>query len=201
MTTIAGIAHRDFIVLGSDQRCSTNNDMLPFIHAPKIEQVGPVWMAAAGSLVAIDRVRQSIRRYVEGQELYKKDSLKQIATTASQYVRSFLNTEKKNENPCDFILAHPYDGVVLTYWDGAVAQVVEVEPFAIGSGAAYALGAMYSCQREWECYKEKWDGSDFEHEKLKVMVCSGIAAACKYDLNSGGVCQLQLIDRKGYKSL
>ena len=143
----------------------------------KVFRIGDSWVGMAGTTAHFPVLRKALGALPRGElKLHSRDAvfdtfLKLHPKLKDQY---FLNTKEEDSDPYESsqftVLIANGSGIFGVY---SYREVFEFERFwAIGSGRAFALGAMHAL----------WDGT----RSARELVEAGARAGCEFDKNSAG---------------
>lgn len=163
MTCIAAIRYNDVVYMAADSACSIDYAEIFSTNTPKMFKTENILIAGSGSW----RVGQAIQKYWnprpfvkdldDGKDLYESgiiDSL--IEACESGKVLKEDDESKDICIPADFLLAYKNRLWYICEDFGSI-QISFQDYFAIGSGAKYALGSLFSTHQLMtpESYKFK----------------------------------------------
>lgn len=136
MTTIIGITHKDGVLMAAD-RAAFLGTQRETLTEPKIIRFNNVLIGVAGTLLVFQRVKANIINppsYRGVNHVYKDiaEVSRNIATT--------MKTAPQHEQNAEFLVA--IDGKLYTVLSDGTYLEAQRGYAAIGSGAAYALGAL-----------------------------------------------------------
>ena len=154
---------------GDDQKLLAGYDL----HHDKIFSIGEHHLAIAGS-AAHDLVLQNALRSLKSRDLKSRAGIFETFRKLHPKLKDhfFLRPEEEDDDPYEssqlmLLLANPH-GIFGVY---PMREVYEFSRFwAIGSGRAFAMGAMYTC------YEDDLSAAQIAER--------GILAGCEFDLSS-----------------
>lgn len=171
MTTICAVRDAGGVWMGSNSVATLNNDGLRTLRAPKIFRSGPFCIGVSGAMALNFCVRLNFVPPVRNRSMNVE---RFIHGPVREELRRCLLLESGTSRDKPFkdvnILLGYESHIFEIHGDGTVVEAA-YDYAAIGSGAEYALGAMYA--------------SHGGHGPREVLECA-LGAACEFDNGSRG---------------
>ena len=189
MTTCVVVKKNNEIAIASDSLVTFGDTRLS--HAYEVnEKIFPVrdsYVTLAGTAAHFPVMRKLLTGMGEECKLASREDVFETFSKVHEILKEkyYLNTKEEDADPYESsqytaLIANP-SGLYGVY---SYREVFEFERFwAIGSGRAFALGAMYAA----------YDGARTAREVADI----GVRAGCEFDKSSGGPVKAQTIKLKG----
>ncbi|MCR5882735.1 MFS transporter [Rhizobacter sp. J219] len=190
MTTVVVVRKAGQVAIAGDSLVTFGDTRLPhgYESNEKLFKVGDSWIGMAGTTAHFPVLRRALNWLApEDLKLHSRDEVFDTFLKIHPKLKEvfYLNTKEED--------ADPYESSQLTaliangsgiYGVYSYREVFEFDRFwAIGSGRAFALGAMYTA----------FDRAKTARELAEI----GVKAGCEFDKNSDGPVKVQTIKLKG----
>lgn len=190
MTTVVVVRKAGQVAIAGDSLVTFGDTRLPhgYENNEKLFKVGDSWVGMAGTTAHFPVLRRALAWLPpEELKLHSRDEVFDTFLKIHPKLKEvfYLNTKEED--------ADPYESSQLTalianssgiYGVYSYREVFEFDRFwAIGSGRAFALGAMYA----------SFDRAKTARELAEL----GVKAGCEFDKNSDGPVKVQTIKLKG----
>lgn len=190
MTTVVVVRKAGQVAIAGDSLVTFGDTRLPhgYENNEKLFKVGDSWVGMAGTTAHFPVLRRALAWLPpEELKLHSRDEVFDTFLKIHPKLKEvfYLNTKEED--------ADPYESSQLTalianasgiYGVYSYREVFEFDRFwAIGSGRAFALGAMYA----------SFDRAKTARELAEI----GVKAGCEFDKNSDGPVKVQTIKLKG----
>lgn len=190
MTTVVVVRKAGQVAIAGDSLVTFGDTRLPhgYENNEKLFKVGDSWVGMAGTTAHFPVLRRALAWLApEDLKLHSRDEVFDTFLKIHPKLKEvfYLNTKEED--------ADPYESSQLTalianssgiYGVYSYREVFEFDRFwAIGSGRAFALGAMYTA----------FDRAKTARELAEI----GVKAGCEFDKNSDGPVKVQTIKLKG----
>jgi ATP-dependent HslUV protease subunit HslV len=190
VTTVVVVRKAGQVAIAGDSLVTFGDTRLPhgYESNEKLFKVGDSWIGMAGTTAHFPVLRRALNWLApEDLKLHSRDEVFDTFLKIHPKLKEvfYLNTKEED--------ADPYESSQLTaliangsgiYGVYSYREVFEFDRFwAIGSGRAFALGAMYTA----------FDRAKTARELAEI----GVKAGCEFDKNSDGPVKVQTIKLKG----
>ncbi|MEY4560751.1 MAG: hypothetical protein RLZZ618_28 [Pseudomonadota bacterium] len=190
MTTLVVTRHNGQVAMAADSLVTFGDTRLGPAYElnQKIFKVGDSWLGLAGTTAHFPVLRRALMglsktdlRLNSRDEVF--DTFLKIHPVLKEHF--FLNTKEEDSDPYE---SSQYTALIANssglYGVYSYREVFEFEQFwAIGSGRAFALGAMFAAR----------DTARTARELAEI----GVRAGCEFDKSSGGPVKVQTLKLKG----
>lgn len=190
MTTIAVARVGDQVAIAADALVTFGDTRLAHGYEAndKVFRIGDSWLGMAGTTAHFPVLRRALGTLPPDElRLHSRDEVFDTFLKLHPKLKEhfFLNTKEEDADPYESsqftVLIANASGIFGVY---SYREVFEFDRFwAIGSGRAFALGAMYA----------RWDKARNARE---VVEC-GLRAGCEFDKNSAGPVKVHTLKLKG----
>ncbi len=190
MTTVVVVRKNGQVAIAADTLVTFGDTRLGSAYEAndKLFKVGDSWVGLAGTTAHFPVLRRALASLPRDElKLHSRDEVFDTFLKIHPKLKEafYLNTKEEDADPYESsqytaLIANP-SGLYGVY---SYREVFEFERFwAIGSGRAFALGAMYAA----------YDGARTAREVADI----GVRAGCEFDKSSGGPVKAQTIKLKG----
>ena len=190
MTTVAVVCKAGQVAIAADSLVTFGDTRLGHGYEPndKLFRVGDSWFGSAGTTAHFPVLRKALGSLPTDElRLGSRDEVFDTFLRLHPKLKEtfYLNPKEEDGDPYESsqftVLIANASGIYGVY---SYREVFEFGRFwAIGSGRAYALGAMFAV----------WDGRRSAREVAE----HGVRAGCEFDKNSGGPVKVHTIKMKG----
>jgi ATP-dependent HslUV protease subunit HslV len=190
VTTVVVVRKAGQVAIAGDSLVTFGDTRLPhgYENNEKLFKVGDSWIGMAGTTAHFPVLRRALNWLPpEELKLHSRDEVFDTFLKIHPKLKEvfYLNTKEEDADPYESsqltaVIANP-SGIYGVY---SYREVFEFDRFwAIGSGRAFALGAMYTA----------FDRAKSARELAEI----GVNAGCEFDKNSDGPVKVQTIKLKG----
>lgn len=190
MTTVVVVRKGGQVAIAGDSLVTFGDTRLPhgYENNEKLFKVGDSWVGMAGTTAHFPVLRRALNWLPpEDLKLHSRDEVFDTFLKIHPKLKEvfYLNTKEEDADPYESsqltaLIANAH-GIFGVY---SYREVFEFDRFwAIGSGRAFALGAMYAA----------FDRAKTARELAEI----GVKAGCEFDKNSDGPVKVQTIKLKG----
>jgi ATP-dependent HslUV protease subunit HslV len=189
MTTVAVVRHNGQVAIAADTLITFGDTRLGsgYEANDKLFKVGDSWFGMAGTTAHFPVLRRALASLPPDElKLRSRDEVFETFLKLHPKLKEhfFLNTREEDSDPYESsqftaMIANPH-GIFGVY---SYREVFEFDRFwAIGTGRAFALGAMYAA----------FDKAKTARELAEL----GVRAGCEFDKNSAGPVRVQVLKMK-----